>query len=655
MPEVHAAQSPNLNAAQTAGPSTARNAGRLLGLDGMRAVAVTAVLAFHLLPGVLPGGFLGVDLFFVISGFLITTLLLREHARSGRIDLVDFWRRRARRLLPAIGLLVVVTASAALAIGGDALHKLGWQVLGTATFSYNWLSIADGNSYFDSTSPELLRNLWSLAVEEQFYLVWPLVLLALLVVRRRWVRVALVAAAAAASAVTMGLLVNPADPTRVYFGTDTHSFGLTIGIIVALLMGGWPDAVGRWPRAVRPLLMPAASVAMMGIVAAFVWLDGDALFAYRGGLVAVSLLTALVLAAAVAPGSALGRALEWAPFRWIGTRSYGLYLWHWPVYVLLLDALPTWQGAEFMWPLAALSLAITVVAAELSYRFVEQPVRRLGFRATLSAYRRAWDAPRSRIAAAAITAVVATAGTATVVAIALDPGTSSAQSQIARGQAALDDTASSEPRGGGQQGDGSEAGAGEAGAGSASPADRADSAALPSGDQITAIGDSVMLAVVPQLQAQFPGIRVDAVVSRQMRQAPELLQQEKDAGTLRDTIVVGLGTNGSIGMDTLERVREIAGPERRIVLVNVQAPRGWTPEVNAALSEFAQRYRNVELANWRDAIAPRLDLLARDQIHAGGDAAGAVYASALRDALQRLALLPPVLDRHDYWLGDLPQ
>src|SRR5690554_7040786 len=182
--------------APVAAPATSSatpHAPRFAGLDGLRAIAVLTVILYHLAPNAMPGGFLGVDIFFVISGFLITSLLLSDHGGSGRIRLGHFWRRRARRLLPALGVLLLVCCTAAWALGGDVLVGLGNQVLGATTFSSNWLSIAADRSYFDETTPELLRNLWSLAVEEQFYLLWPLVVLLLLLVRWNWLRVTIVA------------------------------------------------------------------------------------------------------------------------------------------------------------------------------------------------------------------------------------------------------------------------------------------------------------------------------------------------------------------------------------------------------------------------------------------------------------------------------
>jgi peptidoglycan/LPS O-acetylase OafA/YrhL len=611
---------------------------RFAGLDGLRAIAVIVVMAFHLSPGFMPGGYLGVDVFFVLSGFLITSLLLREKDTTGRIRLGDFWRRRARRLLPALTLLVLACCTAAWAIGGDVLVGIGKQVLGAGTFSSNWLAIAGGHSYFDETTPELFRNLWSLAVEEQFYLLWPLIVLLLLVVRRRRIQVALVASMAIASAALMALLFVPGgDATRVYYGTDTHSFGLALGAVLAIVSRRWSPEAATWPRGMRTLSQVLGAAAIAGLVAASALMPADAPLVYRGGLAGVAVLTALAVVGSIVPGSLLGRVLDVPPMRWIGERSYGLYLWHWPAFVLVVALLPTWErtgGAG--WALGGIALAISVAASALSYRFLEQPVRRRGFRGALrsaaSGLRTSPRSPRRLLGVAMTASLLLGMGATTVAAVASAPAVGAAQAKIEQGQAAI-----AKP-----------------------PPPIADDsshtvapAAVPEGDKISAIGDSVMLASAPELQAAFPGIQINAVVSRQLVGAPAILQQMVTAGTLRQTLLIGLGTNGPISAKTLEEIRSIAGPGRQIVLVNVQAPRGWTPEVNATLTHFAQQYRDVELANWRDAIAGHLGLLARDQIHPGSKG-GQIYAAAVKDALQRLAELPPLLAPKEYGLAPAP-
>ncbi len=636
---------------------------RLPGLDGVRALAVVLVLAYHLVPGLAPGGFVGVDVFLVVSGYLITALLLAEHAREGSIRLGRFWRRRARRLLPALLLVVGASAGAAALIGGDVLVGIDWQLLGAATFSSNWLAIVQGASYLEQTSPELLRHLWSLAVEEQFYLLWPLALAGLLLLPRRWMRVSVPVALAVASAVAMGLVAGDpaadgAAASTAYFSTLTHGFGLLVGAGLALARRPLELAADRAAGRIPAALADAAAIAAgVGIVALASVLAIDGAAAYRGGMVAVVLLTALLLLALDHPGSRIAPLADRGPAGWVGERSYGLYLWHWPVVVLLGAALPGIDrtGATG-WMLGLLALAISLPLAAGSFRWLEQPVRRRGL-AALGFGRRAGaapspagappaspaagaaaDAPTARrpwavaLAATAVTALLL-AGTAAAVVRA--PAESQAAAAILAGQTALDElerqpapTVPPEP----------------VILTAPSPAP-----AVPPGEEMIAIGDSVMLASAPALQERFPGILIDAVVSRQMRAAPDLLRGYAEAGELRSTVVLGLGTNGPIDAATLEEVRRILGPSRTLVLVSAQAPRDWTPGVNGELTSFAARFRAVELADWRSAIEPQLALLAGDQIHPGS-AGARVYADAVDGAVRRLTALPRFQD----YLADLP-
>ncbi len=588
---------------------------RFAGLDGLRAVAVITVIAFHFVPAVLPGGYLGVDVFFVISGFLITALLLRERANRGRISVPVFWLRRVRRLIPALALVVVVCSAVAALIGGDVLVGLASQLVGAATFSSNWIFIVQGASYFDATTPELFRNLWSLAVEEQFYLVWPALLLALLLVRWKWVQVVIVAVVAVASAVAMALMFTPpGDATRVYYGTDTHSFGLALGAALAIAVTRMP---ARWPTRTLALLGALAVGAL--IVLALTMGETDPLVT-RGGLFLVAALTALAIAGSLGSDSWLGRGLDIPPLRWIGERSYGLYLWHWPVIVLFAAALPV--DAPW-WIAPSCALVVTVAAAAASYRWVELPVRRLGFRGAVASLT---GRPR-RAVAASLGGVLAAAVLLTGATIAVDPAPKSqAQLAIEQGEQALADAAAARPL--------------RPGPGRPIP--------LPSGDQIYAVGDSVMLAAAPWLQEQFPGIAIDAAVSRSMWTAPDIVGSAVAAGAMRPILLIGLGTNGPVDPADLAAVLAIVPKDTQIVLVNAQAPKDWIPGVNATLAEFARTERSVELANWHAAIAPRIDELARDQVHPGGPISSGIYIGSISDALQRLAELPPLLGNNDY-------
>jgi peptidoglycan/LPS O-acetylase OafA/YrhL len=594
----------------------------LPGIDGLRAIAVILVVLFHVVPGALPGGGLGVDIFFVLSGFLITGLLVTEKGDSGHIRFGSFWARRARRLLPALAILLLVCSSAALSIGGDVLVGIGRQLLGAVTFSSNWLAIASGTSYFAGTTTELFRNLWSLAVEEQFYLIWPFVVLLVVLIRWRWIRFGIFVAVAAASAAAMILEYSPkTDPTRLYYGTDTHSFGLALGAALAVAVAGMAQHPLEWPRWSRRVLGGAGAIAVAGLIAISILVADESALMFQGGFAVVAVLSAIAILGAVLPGGLLGRTLDVLPLRWVGARSYGIYLWHWPVLVLVTAAEPKWQDSPLtVWLIGGVTVAITIAAAALSYQFVERPIRRLGFRAWA---RRFWqDGSRRglRLSGGAVVVVALLAGLGGAgLAVAKAPGAGQAQGDIEAGKVALAKARYLPP-----------------------PPPSAP------GSNIDAVGDSVMLASAPELRQAYPGMNIDAVVSRQMAALPGIVQSLLAAGQLRQILVVGLGTNGPIAETTLQQVRAMLGPNRQMVVVNVEEPRVWEGEVNTTLQSFAGDYENVELSDWYDAITPHISILARDHIHPG-PAGGRIYTATLQDALSRLAALPPYPNVSDYF------
>jgi peptidoglycan/LPS O-acetylase OafA/YrhL len=375
-------------------------------LDGLRAVAVGSVVCYHLGLGWAGGGFLGVDTFFVLSGYLITSLLLIEWAATGAIDFAAFWVRRARRLLPALLLvLAAIAVYAALAIPGDELGKLRGDGLATLFYGANWRLVFSGESYFDlfsQASP--FRHAWSLAIEEQFYIVWPLVTFACLRVARgrHWVLGGVCVAGAGASILAMSALYEPGgDPSRAYYGTDTRAHGLLIGVSLAILLSSWVprDAVAR--ASVRALALAGAAYMLV----AFVVISDTDSWMYRGGYAVFHVAVAVVIAAVIQPGDfVLGRILSTRVFVWIGRISYGLYLWHWPVIVVMTPRRTGLDGSV----LNLTRIAVTLTAATLSFYLVEQPIRKGAL--TRVHRRAAFAVAPTAFLAAGLAVVLATAG-----------------------------------------------------------------------------------------------------------------------------------------------------------------------------------------------------------------------------------------------------
>ena len=359
---------------------------RVQALDGLRGLAVVAVIAFH--AGLLPGGYLGVDLFFVLSGYLITGLLLAEHARRGTIDLAAFWTRRARRLLPALVLVVGVAALAMLVASAADRAAFGADATAALLYVANWRAALGGGGYWAQYStPSLLEHTWSLAIEEQFYLVWPLVTIAVLGGRRRAERggvprdgarrllVVALAGAAASSALLIGWSFAGGERDRLYLGTDTRAAGVLLGAALACVAARRPASS---PAPHHRVVVAAGWLGAAWLAAAWWRLDGDAALLYRGGLLMSGLAaTAVIASVTTVERGGLARLLAWRPLVAAGVVSYGLYLWHWPIFVWFDEARVGWSGP----PLLALQLALTIAAAVASYRFVELPVRQGAFAA----------------------------------------------------------------------------------------------------------------------------------------------------------------------------------------------------------------------------------------------------------------------------------
>lgn len=612
------------------------------GLDGLRALAALAVLAYHLFPGWADGGFLGVDVFFVLSGFLITSLLLSEQSRKGKVSLKRFWVRRVRRLFPAAFLMAVVTIIVAGLMNMDLLAGIVPQFLGVVTFSYNWVEIYQGASYFDAASPHLWTNVWSLAVEQQFYLIWPLVTLLIMRLHRRF-QWGIPFLLALVSAGLMAYYISGAtDYTRAYQGTDSHAFGLMFGATLAFISKGplveqAPAGTGnRWLR---------GTLAWIGLgimIAGFYIIPDNQPWVYPAGtLISVAATLAVIqgflpeVDAAPGPGKLLASILSIAPLRWLGERSYGIYLWHWPIWVIMVTQFPR-LGAYLV---GAIVLLLSIVIAAISYTLVEEPMRRHGIATTIRRWlgdpaalvtpggKEAYHGKPFSLWKALAPALVMIVIAGSVIGLLLSaPEKSSAQRVVEAGQQNKQAT---------------------------KPFTLLREDAKPPvyiplpqwqelepieivGENIYVLGDSVTVASTPSLETAFPGIIVDAAVSRHMYQASDIIYQAQAQGRLKPYVVVALATNSEATPEQLETILNQIGRERRLILVNGFGPEriAWIAQSNRNIQEFAAKNPSrVRIANWAQAISGHTDYLASDFIHPG-PAGGDIFAKVVREAME---------------------
>ncbi len=594
----------------------------LPGIDALRALAVLAVFFYHSSVGWMPGGFLGVDVFFVISGYLITSLLLREFRRGGHVRLGRFWLRRARRLLPAVGVLIAVTMIAAAIVEPDRIDQLRGDAIASLAYVANWHFVLGDQSYFEQFQrPSLFTHLWSLSVEEQFYLFWPLVFAAGMKLFGRGRLLLGVVVGALASVALAWILFDPGhDASRVYYGTDTHAVGLLAGVALAMVWSPVELRRRRTGPLVGPVLDAVGVLALAYIVLNFLHVHDYDLALWHGGYLWLALVTALLLAVLAHPATRLGGLLGQAPVLWLGLRSYSFYLWHYPVLML------TRPGLDVSLPrgvLVPLQLLAVLALADLSYRFVELPFRG---QTKLPALPDGWlriARPALIAGTLAIVAIVGWSGLFATKDHQFDAAAASTAT-VATVRAAEDSLAghSADRR---------------------PPRESSAAPPLASADRpprIVALGDSVMIAAAEKLAARLgPGFSMSAEVGRQADDFVAIAQRLKRQGHHPDAMIVQMGNNGPLYSDEMEELRKATSEVGQLFLIDDHAPVSWVGESNHALAEAARDWPHTTLIDWAPIAAAHENLL-WDGIHLTPAGAG-LYARLVSKAVHEEVGFPP--------------
>ncbi len=615
------------------GASRSAPPGRVPALDGLRGLALVAVLAYHAAPGILPGGFLGVESFFVLSGFLLTSLLVTEHRRTGTIARGPYAGRRLRRSAPGLVALLAALVVVVPVVAGDDAHRLAGDVFASLLGLTNWHLVADASSYFDQAGrPSFVRHLWSVAIEVQFYVLCPF-LAAWLVRHRRKAALAALGGGVAASALAMALLYDGDDPSRAYFGTEARVGALLSGALLALALTGTGARRLAAPRAHRAVAL-LGTVSLAALSALYLLADDRARWAYPSVFLATQAATAGLVVAALYAGP-VRTMLSSEKLRWLGVRSFGIYLWHWPAVILLRP------GIDVDWsPFVAgtVGVAAAVALGALSYRFVERPLLRPRPRPLPVQRRRAL-------------ALAMTLGTVGLTGVLLNlPTTNPVAETLRVGEGIL--AAQADPTIAGPASDGvtmlpflpkvapltpapvPQAPDPEAGSSPETAPPPTDTAPLPSetapppaeeepaapdtvpvGVTVRAVGDSVMVSATGALEARLgPSGYIDAELNRQFADGIAVARGIREQGGA-GVVVVHLGNNGPVEAADVDALMAELVDVPTVLLVNVRVSAPWRDSVNQTLADAAGRHPRIRLVDWYAASEGHADWFQSDGTH----------------------------------------
>jgi peptidoglycan/LPS O-acetylase OafA/YrhL len=583
--------------------ATKRGIQHIPAIDGLRAIAVTAVIFYHLGFQWIPGGFLGVDLFFVISGYVITRLLLDSIARSGGLDLRGFYKARARRLLPPLAFMIVVTTFYISIWAQDSVKRFLTDTPFSLTGVINWWLVFNEQDYFEAIGrPPLLQHTWSLAVETQFYLIWPVLLL--IILKRFGKKVIPIAALAIAlvSGAALFLVSLQLDASssvsHVYFGTDTHSIGLFLGAALAV---SWipQNFKSEVSNKAQNFIDFIGVFGLVGILGSFLLIDESSPTAYKIAFPLAALFGAAIVTSIVHPASRFAPILQNRVLLWIGERSYAIYLWHWVVFQITRPRVDI-DGED--WALITLRILVVLALADISLKLVELPIRsgKVEYWFKGMKYRTAPVRKRQKIAVIS---------TISVLVLSLSALSSVAVVTSNRAAQEFQESLQSEPE-------------------ITPPVSQVSDPA----EMIWLTGDSVILGIRSAIAEIRPLLVVNARVGRA---APELLQEmsrdlEKAAGS---TVVMDLGNNDLLTEETVRAIFELVKESSKVVVVNTAVPRPYRDANNELVARLATEYLNVRVVDWNSISDGRPEYFAPDGVHLVPTGVSA-YVIAIDEALK---------------------
>ncbi len=581
-----------------------KNVRHISSIDGLRAIAVTAVLLYHLGISWIPGGFLGVDLFFVISGYVITRLILDSINQSSALDLKAFYAARLRRIYPGFLFMVVCTILFIGVWAPEAIKRFLSDLPYALTGTINWLLVARHQDYFETIGrPPLLQHTWSLAVELQFYLIWPIILLTILKYfgKRNIARIALIIAIISGTALFFVSLQldqsNAQQVSHIYFGTDTHSLGLFLGSALAV---SWipQNLSADIEKRAQDVIDGIGVFGLLGLISTFLFIDESNASLYRIAFPLAGIFGCLVIISLVHPASRFAPIISTAPFRWVGQRSYGIYIWHWVIFQVTR---PSVDLSGQTWALYLARVLLVLALADISLRWVEIPFRQglvqNWFRGMK--YRSAKVKLRQQISVVA--SIIMVLAVTTSISIQAINKADQISNQIAQDSI---DTQS-------QQDLGSTTG-------------------------LWVTGDSVILGIRSKLEAKE---HISLINARVGRQAPELLavMRVDQTSVPSSPVVFNLGNNNALSEQTVVDIFEIVKNQPQIIVVNTAVPRAWKDVNNAIISKVAANYPNAKVVDWNRISTGRPELFAPDGVHlspSGSD----VYVDLVLSVISKTSL-----------------